>query len=154
MKIKEFAVEKGVTPGAIYKAVQRSGHSAKELTDKRGNITAKGAGILQKLFPDDTEPRSEPLKEERADNSTLDDLRDRLRAAEERAEKWERLYLELQEKTERERASLLDRISEANRLISQQQELARLASMNPIKRLFSGRKKEQQQQIPSDGQIN
>ena len=153
MKIKEFADQKHLTQGAIYKAIGRAGYSARQLTDKKGNITTKGMAIINKLFADDPEPDSEPLKEEKPEDIIIAELRDRLKEAKERAEKWETRYLELQTKTEQERASLLDKISEANRLLSQQQELERLRAMNPIKRLFSGRKKEQQQ-IPSDGQIH
>ena len=152
MKIKDFAAEKGLTPGAIYKAVQRAGHSTKELTDKRGHITAKGAGILQKLFPDEQEPRSEPLTEEKAGDSTLDDLRDRLREAQERAEKWEKLYLELQDRAAQEREAHREELRAAHVLAAQAQETISKLSMNPIRRLFSGRKKDEQ--IPSDGQIH
>ena len=163
MNIKEFAEGKGVTRGAIYKALTRTGHTVKELTDRKGNITAKGYAILRKLYPDDQEPLSEPLNEPEAEDSTLDDLRTRLSEAERAREKaeaalehetqqralYEKLYTETREElrqqretAERERQTFLERISEANRLISQQQELARLASMNPIRRLFSGKKKQ------------
>ena len=154
MKIKDYAAEKGLTQGAVYKAITRAGHSTKELTDRKGNITEKGSAILADLFPDAEIPRSEPLKETQPDNSTIEELRTRLRAAEERADKWEGLYLELQQKVERERAAFLDKISEANRLISQQQELARIASMNPIKRLFAGKKKKPTDAIDTNGQVS
>lgn len=153
MKIKDYAVEKGLTPGAIYKAVQRAGHSAKELTDKQGNITAKGSSILQKLFPDNAEPRSEPPKEEKAEDSTLDDLRARLRAAEERAEKWERLYLELQDRAAQEREAHREELRAAHVLAAQAQEtISALSRKNPILRLFSGRKKEQRH-TAADGEV-
>lgn len=158
MKIKDFAVEKGLTQGAIYKAIGRAGHSAKELTDKKGNLTAKGSQILRELFPDDqepiTEPRSEPLKEEKAEDSTIDDLRDRLRAAEERAEKWERLYLELQDRAAQEREAHREELRAAHVLAAQAQETisALSAKKNPILRLFSGRKKEQQH-TAADGEV-
>lgn len=176
MNIKEFAEGKGVTRGAIYKALTRTGHTVKELTDRKGNITAKGYAILRKLYPDDQEPLSEPLKETRPDDSALDELRKRLSEAERAREKaeeslriekeqrtlFERLYNEtrddlrkLQESSERERAAMHDRISEANRLLSQQQELERLRTMNPIKRLFAGRKKEKPDQtVDGSGQVN
>ena len=180
MTIKEYAVSKAVTTGAIYKAVSRSGHSAKELTDRKGQITGKGLSILREIYPDeqepDQEPLSEPLKDTQPEDSALDDLRERLREAESARDKaeeslriekeqrtlFERLYNEtrddlrkLQEASERERAAMHDRISEANRLLSQQQELERLRTMNPIKRLFAGRKKEKPEQtVDGSGQVN
>lgn len=180
MNIKEYAETKGLTKGAVYKAITRSGHNAGELTDRRGHITGKGLSILREIYPDeqepDQEPLSEPLKETRPEDSALDDLRERLREAERARDKaeeslriekeqrtlFERLYNEtrddlrkLQEASERERAAMHDRISEANRLLSQQQELERLRTMNPIKRLFAGRKKEKPEQtVDGSGQVN
>ena len=170
MYFKDYAEAKGVTRGAIYKTLSRSGHSAKELTDRNGNITPKGYAILRKLYPDDQETLSELLKEPEAEDSTIDELRARLSEAERAREKaeaalenetrqrelYEKLYTETKEElrqqreeqkqqreaAEKERQTLLEKISEANRLISQQQELARLAAMNPIRRLFAGKKKE------------
>ena len=121
MKIKEFAEDRCLTQGAIYKAIMRDGHTTKQLTDKRGDITAEGFRILYRLYPeeeyppklkeldqkearqtilDDLEEKNriieslqEALREAEADKSTIDDLRERLRSAQEQAEKWERLYL-------------------------------------------------------------
>lgn len=137
MKIKEFAAENGVTQGAVYKAIGRAGYSARDLTDKRGNITTRGMKTLRGLFSDAENPASEPPKEPEADNSTIDDLRERLRAAQEQAEKWQRLYLELQEQSARERAEHREEMREAHIIASQ------ALNRNPLKRLF-GRKKAQE----------
>lgn len=130
----------------------------------------------------DQDPASDRLPEKQTDNSVFDELRNRLSQAEKdlaRAETalkaeseqrtlYEKLYNEkceelkkLQESTDRERERsdrererLHNRVSEANRLLSQQQELARLASMNPIKRLFAGRKKKQNDTVESDGEVS
>lgn len=159
MTIKEFADRQGLTKGAIYKAIKGSSFRIDQITGRNGRITEEGREILRILFP---ETRSEPLKETQAEDSTIDELRTRLSEAERAREKaedalkaeqeqralFEKLYNETKEElrqqretAERERTVFLEKISEANRLTSQQQELARLATMNPIKRLFSGRKK-------------
>lgn len=165
MKIKEFAEDRCLTQGAIYKAIMRDGHTTKQLTDKRGDITAEGFRILYCLYPeeeyppkpkepdqkearqtilDDLEEKNrlieslrEALREAEADKSTIDDLRGRLRAAQEQAEKWERLYLELQEQSARERAEHREELREAHIIASQ------ALHRNPLKRLF-GRKKAQE----------
>lgn len=162
MTIKEYADGKGVTRGAIYKAIGRAGYSSKDLTDKKGHVTPKGSAILSKLFPDAQNPPSEPPKGGKAGESTLDELREQLSEAQRAREKaedalatekdqralFEKLYYEAkddlkrhQEAAERERTAFLERISELTRLTSQQQELARISSMNPVKRLFSDRKR-------------
>ena len=53
MKIREFAEGKGLTKQAVYKALNRAGFSAKDLTDRSGNLSKKGLATLRKLFPDD-----------------------------------------------------------------------------------------------------
>ena len=175
MTVKEFADGLGLTKGAVYKAIRNSSFTLDQITGRSGQITEEGRKILQILFPDQ-EPLSEPLKETQPEDSALDDLRERLREAERARDKaeeslriekeqrtlFERLYNEtrddlrkLQESSERERAAMHDRISEANRLLSQQQELERLRTMNPIKRLFAGRKKEKPAQtVDGSGQVN
>ena len=40
MKIKDFAAEKQLSKQAIYKAIQRAGFSAKQLTDRNGKEKA------------------------------------------------------------------------------------------------------------------
>ena len=178
MTIKEYAVSKAVTTGAIYKAVSRSGHSAKELTDRKGQITGKGLSILREIYPDeqepDQEPLSEPLKETRPDDSALDELRKRLSEAkrardraeadlqnererriraEEQAEKWERLYLELQDKAAQERAEIWEKVREAHVIAAQAQEAANKKSI--FLRLFSGRKKEKPAEpVDGSGQVD
>ena len=164
MKIKEYADGKGLTKGAVYKAIIRNGHSAGELTDKRGNLTAKGMQILDEIYQEpDQEPLSEPLKETRPDDSVLEDLRDRLSEAErardraeadlqnekerriraeEQAEKWERLYLELQDSAAQERDRIREQVRAAQVLTAQAQEVSKTLSRNPLRRLFSGRKKD------------
>ena len=162
MKIKEYAAEKGVTQGAIYKALGRNGYNAKSLTNRRGDITAAGYEILRRIYDPDAEPlkdqRPEPLTEAEGSRDALresearreaETLREQLRNAEERAERaaeraerWERLYIELQEKAAQERAANDQQLQAAHVLMSQQ--LAALTRKeNPIKRLFSGRKKDQ-----------
>ena len=175
MKIKEFAIGHNLTLSAVYKAIQRAGYTVKELTDKNNNLTESGLSILAAIYPDSEmltpEPPSERLNDNEPDNSLIDDLKARLSEAEKALAKsetalkaeteqrtlFEKLYNETkdelrkqQESAERERDKLLDKISEAHRLASQQQELARIAAMNPIKRLFSGRKKKQ---IDVQGQV-
>jgi len=167
LKIKEYAAEKGVTQGAIYKALGRNGYNAKSLTNRRGDITAAGYEILRRIYDPDAEPlkdqRPEPLTEAEGGRDALresearreaaereaETLREQLRNAEERAERaaeraerWERLYIELQEKAAQERAANDQQLQAAHVLMSQQ--LAALTRKeNPIKRLFSGRKKDQ-----------
>ena len=53
MKIKDFAAEIGITPQAVYKAINRAGLSARALTSKSGNLTSKGLSELRKLFSGD-----------------------------------------------------------------------------------------------------
>lgn len=179
MTIKEYASHQGLTNSAVYNAVRRAGHSTKELTDKKGNITPAGFAILGSIYPEIKEPSPETVserpKKSKSNNSAYDELKARLSEAEKTIDKtetllkaeseksalFEKLYSEtkeelrkLQESSERERSALHDRISEANRLLSQQQELARLATMNPIKRLFAGRKKKQVDGVESAGEVN
>ena len=169
MKIKEYAAEKGVTQGAIYKAIGRNGYNAKSLTNRRGDITPAGYEILRRIYDQDAEEpaagpdqRPEPLTETEGSRDALresearreaaereaETLREQLRnaeeraeRAEERAERWERLYIDLQEKAAQERAANDQQLQAAHVLMSQQ--LAALTRKeNPIKRLFSGRKKD------------
>ena len=172
MTIKEFADKRGLTKGAIYKAIKSSSFRIDQITGRNGRITEEGREILRILFP---EPLSEPLTETKAGDSPADDLRTRLSEAERALEKaedalkvereqralFEKLYNEAKEElrqqresAERERTIFYDKISELTRLTSQQQELARLATMNPIKRLFSGRKRKQEATIDTSGEVN
>ena len=58
MKIKDFSEEKGLTKQAVYKAISRAGFSAKQITDRNGNITGKGFSVLRSLFPDPEQPET------------------------------------------------------------------------------------------------
>lgn len=110
-------------------------------------------GELERLRDELEEKRLEcdGLREELKEKErALEKAEDALRNEVKQRELYEKLYSEAKEENkeqresaERERDKLLEKISEAHRLASQQQELARIASMNPIKRLFSGRKKTQ-----------
>lgn len=171
MKIKEYAAGKGVTQGAIYKALGRAGYNSKILTNRHGELTPEGLEILRRIYEtadrlppadgqektsDDgravmldqlreAEARRDAAEKEReAAEKERDQLRDQMARAEERAEKWERLYIELQEKAAEERASSDQQLKAAHVLLSQQLE-AFTRRENPIKRLFSGRKKAQEE---------
>lgn len=135
MKIKEYAEYKGITRDAIYKAVGRAGRSTRELTDKKGNITPKGMEILDNLFADDQEPQRERLKDTKAEDSTLDDLRARLSEAQERAEKWERLYLELQDRAAQEREAAEKEREQYKILLQTEQGLRIKAERNLFQRV-------------------
>ena len=168
LKIKEYAAEKGVTQGAIYKALGRAGYNSKSLTNRHGELTPEGLEILRLIYetaeriPSAAEQEKEAeenrasaldqLREAEARREAAereaDNLREQLRNAEERAEraaeraeKWERLYIELQEKAAQERAASDQQLQAAHVLLSQQL-AAFTRKENPIKRLFSGRKKE------------
>lgn len=151
MKLQEFALRQKLSNNALYKAIRREGYTAKELTDKRGNITSAGLKILRRMYPEDAEePQQdpEPEQEQRKDpglealEKELKSLREQLAEARERAEKWEKLYLDLQDKAAQERSEMQQQIKAAQILLAQQQEINSRLLMNPIKRLFSGRKKE------------
>lgn len=151
MKLQEFALSQKLSNNALYKAIRREGYTAKELTDKRGNITSAGLKILRRMYPEDAEePQQDPEPEQEqrkapgleALEKELKSLREQLAEARERAEKWEKLYLDLQDKAAQERSEMQQQIKAAQILLAQQQEINSRLLMNPIKRLFSGRKKE------------
>ena len=151
MKLQEFALRQKLSNNALYKAIRREGYTAKELTDKRGNITSAGLKILRRMYPEDAEePQQDPEPEQEqrkapgleALEKELKSLREQLAEARERAEKWEKLYLDLQDKAAQERSEMQQQIKAAQILLAQQQEINSRLLMNPIKRLFSGRKKE------------
>lgn len=151
MKIQEFASSKNLSNNAIYKAIRREGYTAKELTDKRGNITPAGFKILRRIYPENAEeqqPDPEQRKEAEPGRESLerelDSIRGQLAEARERAEKWEKLYLDLQDKSAQERSEMQQQIKAAQVLLAQQQEINSRLLMNPIKRLFSGKKKERE----------
>ena len=112
LKIKDFAESKGLTKQAIYKAVNRAGLSARQLTDNRGNITRKGSQVLSKLFPADQ--RGSPLDElpdqQQDDQQELiSGLRDQIRELEIRCKEWEKRYFDAVEahKAETEQLRIL-----------------------------------------------
>lgn len=151
LKLKEFASRLKLSNNALYKTIRREGYTAKELTDKRGNITPAGMKILRRMYPEDAEeqqqePEQEPEQRKEADRELLEkeaeSLRKQLAETVERAEKWERLYLDLQDKTAEERAEMQQQQRALQVLLAQQQDINRRLLMNPIKRLFSGRKKD------------
>lgn len=150
LKLQEFASRLKLSNNALYKTIRREGYTAKELTDKRGNITPAGMKILRRMYPEDAEeqqqePEQEQEQRKEADRELLEkeaeSLRKQLAETVERAEKWERLYLDLQDKTAEERAEMQQQQKALQVLLAQQQDINRRLLMNPIKRLFSGRKK-------------
>ena len=142
MKIKDFAESKGLTKQAIYKAVNRAGLSARQLTDNRGNITRKGSQILSKLFPANPEQRGSPLDElpdqqqDDQQQELISGLKDQIKELEIRCKEWEKRYFDAVEAHKAETEQL--RI-----LISQEQQL-RLAAERKglIRRLFAGKQKD------------
>ena len=144
LKIQEFAESKNVSNNAIYKAIRREGYAAKDLTDKRGNITVAGFKILRRMYPDEIgESKQMPEQTEQEEKETeLRNLRQQLSESRERAEKWEKLYLELQERTAQERTEMQQQLKASQYLLAQQQEINSRLLMNPFRRLFAGKKKE------------
>lgn len=147
MKIREFAEEKGLSKQAIYKAISRAGLSAKQITDRNGNITGKGFSTLRSLFPDpdSKENGSGDSQQQSTEQATeqqkaeLDRLYQRITELENRCSEWERRYFEAVEQAKQERQQL--RV-----LLSQEQQL-RLAAENKgfFRRLFAGKKTDEQQ---------
>lgn len=144
MKIKEFSEEKGLTKQAVYKAISRAGFSAKQITDRSGNITGKGFSILRSLFPESEQPEigsqssnagTDP-EQPSGTKSEIEQLRQRIAELEESCKKWEQRYFDALETAKQEGQQL--RI-----LLSQEQQL-RLAAERKgfFRRLFAGRKEE------------
>lgn len=144
LKIKDFAESKGLTKQAIYKAVNRAGLSARQLTDNRGNITRKGSQILSKLFPADPEQRRSPLDElpdqqqDDQQQELISSLKDQIKELDDRCKEWEKRYFDAVETHKAETEQL--RI-----LISQEQQL-RLAAERKgfFRRLFAGKQKDEE----------
>lgn len=151
MKIKDYALQKGVSEGTVYYKIKKSKYDRKQITSGNGNITKSGLAILDTLFPEpvflqvqpDPEELQKKLEEAERDFYTAQAdrarLKEQLEQAKERADKWERLYLELQDRAAQEREQHAERERETKLLLAQQMETNRYLSMNPIKRLFSGR---------------
>ena len=148
MKIKDFSAEKGLTKQAVYKAIQRAGFSAKQITDRNGNITSKGFSILRSLFPDPDEEQvsDEPKPENQQQSAEVDRLQAELEKQKQRIEEletsckqWEQRYFEAIEQAKQEGQQL--RI-----LLSQEQQLRLNAEKQGFfKRLFAGKKTDEQQ---------
>ena len=136
MKIRDFAAEMGITPQAVYKAINRAGFSARALTNKSGNLTSKGLSELRKLFSEDhdeDQPDQKPDKSAQ-DQAELEMLRLKVDFLEHQVSQWEKRYFDLVESSNEERAQL--RI-----LIDQEQKLRAAAEHKGfIRRLFSGKK--------------
>ena len=143
MKIKEFSEEKQLSRQAVYKALSRSGYSAKELTDRSGNLTKKGLTILNRLFPADgdqvNQDQPEPPEQDQSAiidelRKKVDDLQNQVDEQKRKCDEWESRYFEAvnQAKTETEQLRVL---------IQHEQELRLYAERKGIfKRLFVGRK--------------
>ncbi len=174
MNIKEYAETKGLTKGAVYKAITRSGHNAGELTDRRGHITGKGLSILREIYPDeqepDQEPLSEPLKETQPEDSVLDDLRERLREAERAREKaeeslriekeqrslFEKLYNETKDELRDQRISAEKEREQYKILIRAEQGLRMKAERNLFQRVkvfFLGEKNQPVDSVDTHGEV-
>lgn len=133
MKIREFAEGKGLTKQAVYKALNRAGFSAKELTDRSGNLSKQGLSVLRRLFPAD---QDQPERPERAapDQDQLEQLRIRIRELENEVSDWQKRYFALVDSSNTEREQL--------RIIIDQEQKLRAAAEHRgfIRRLFSGKK--------------
>lgn len=142
MKIKEFSEGKGLTKQAVYKAISRAGFSAKQITDRNGNITSKGFSILRSLFPE-SESAADPVsgagqQQPAEQTAELDKLRDRIKELEENCRTWEQRYFDAIESAKKESEQL--RV-----LISQEQQLRLAAERKGLfRRLFAGKQTEQQ----------
>lgn len=132
MTIKEFAEGKGLTPQAVYKAIQRAGCKTKALTDKRGKLTNRGLTTLERLFdvgadPDEQQPTEQTEQE-------IELLKQRIAELEKRCAAWEQRYFETVEHSREEAQQL-------RTLLSQEQQLRMAVEQRGfIKRLFSGKK--------------
>ena len=140
--IKEFAERKKVSKQAVYKSINRNGISAKQLTDRQGNLTKKGLSILRKLFPDDSnlvdqavtgDQFTEPDSRNTVDQET-EQLRQRVTELQTECEEWKQKYFQLVDSSREETQQL--RV-----LIRNEQELRlRAEHKGFIRRLFAGKK--------------
>ena len=136
MKIKEFAEEKQLSRQAVYKALNRSGYSAKDLTDRSGNLTKNGLTVLNRLFPSagDQVNQEPPEPVEQDQSSIIDELRNQVDELKRKCSEWETRYFEAvnQANTETEQLRIL---------LQREQELRLYAERKGIfKRLFAGKK--------------
>lgn len=139
MKIKDFADKKGLTRQAVYKALNRSGYSAKKLTDRSGNLTKNGLTVLNRLFPSagDQVNQEPPAPVEQDQSSIVDELRNQVEELKRKCSEWESRYFEAvnQANTETEQLRVL---------LQREQELRLYAERKGIfKRLFAGKKEKE-----------
>lgn len=143
MKIKEFSEGKGLTKQAVYKAISRAGFSAKQITDRNGNITSKGFSILRSLFPEsesaaDPETISGAGQQPAEQTAEIEKLKQRIAELEESCRTWEQRYFDAVDAAKKESEQL--RV-----LISQEQQLRLAAERKGLfRRLFAGKQTEQQ----------
>ena len=174
LKIKEFAVEKRLTQGAVYKAIQRAGYSMKELTDRNGNITEAGFAILASVYPDVKKPvqnsPSERLNESKPDDSLIDDLKARLSEAEKALAKsetalkaeteqrtlFEKLYNETKDELREQRISAEKEREQYKILIRAEQGLRMKAERSLFQRVkvfFLGEKNSAADSVDAHGEV-
>ena len=123
MKIKDFSEEIGLTKQAVYKAINRAGFSAKQITDRNGNITGKGFSVLRSLFPDTEKPETgnqgstagDDPEQQPGTAAEIEQLRQRIAELEENCKTWEKRYFDALENAKQEGQQL--RV-----LLSQEQE--------------------------------
>ena len=143
MTIKEFADRKKVSKQAVYKSINRNGISAKQPTDKQGNLTKKGLTILRKLFPDDRNLVDQAVSDELLTDDSrnagdqeqeLEQLRNRITELKTECEEWKSKYFQLVDSSREETQQL--------RILIQNEQTLRLQAEHKgfIKRLFAGRK--------------
>lgn len=144
MKIRDFAEEKGLTKQAIYKAISRAGFSARQITDRNGNITSKGFSILRTLFPDAEQEQQQETKSGEGQQQTeqqaaeLERLQERIRELEASCKQWEQRYFDAVETAKQEGQQL--RV-----LLSQEQQLRLAAERKGLfRRLFAGKKADEE----------
>ena len=151
MKIKEFAESKNVSNQAIYKALNRAGYSAKQITNKYGNICPHGIRILKKLFPDDLHQDPEQVAEDQRpeesagiESREMELLRKRIDELEQQCEEWktkcnewEERYFELQQSKTREGQEL------RGLLLQEQQLRMSIEKKGFFKRLFPGKQEKE-----------
>lgn len=143
MKIKEFSEGKGLTKQAVYKAISRAGFSAKQITDRNGNITSKGFSILRSLFPE-SDPAADPEtisgagQQPAEQTAEIEKLKQRIAELEESCRTWEQRYFDAVDSAKKESEQL--RV-----LISQEQQLRLAAERKGLfRRLFAGKQTDEQ----------
>ena len=138
MKIRDFALEKGLTPQAIYKAINRAGLSTKALTTKSGDLTKKGLTQLRLIFSDGEDLDQDQERPESKPADQAEDLRRKISDLESEVADWKKRYFDLVDSADKEREQL--------RILIDQEQKLRAAAENRgfIRRLFSGKKERDQ----------